>query len=124
MLGGAYGAAAGGIGSMLADLIPGYASFAPGTLIIKALMPFVAYVAYKSLAGITVLWHVFCLRSLRKLLWCSDTSYTKQPFSATGIGALGAIPGNLIQAVGGIVISVVVMELVKNNRAIARLMND
>ena len=37
---------------------------------------------------------------------------------------LGAIPGNLIQAVGGIVISVVVMELVKNNRAIARLMND
>ena len=52
MLGGAYGAAAGGIGSMLADLIPGYASFAPGTLVIKALMAFVAYVAYKSLAGI------------------------------------------------------------------------
>lgn len=33
-----------------------------------------------------------------------------------GIGALGAIPGNLVQAVGGIVISVLVMELIKNNR--------
>lgn len=52
MLGGAYGAAAGGIGSMLADLIPGYASFAPGNAYHQSAEAFVAYVAYKSLAGI------------------------------------------------------------------------
>ena len=38
LLGPVYGAAAGGLGSMLADLLLGYAAYAPGTLIIKAAM--------------------------------------------------------------------------------------
>ena len=42
ILGPAYGAAAAGIGSMLADLIAGYAMFAPGTLVIKGLVAFLA----------------------------------------------------------------------------------
>lgn len=39
VLGPFVGAAAGGIGSMLADIITGYAYYAPGTLIIKAARP-------------------------------------------------------------------------------------
>ncbi|HZW98226.1 MAG TPA: ECF transporter S component [Bacillota bacterium] len=42
MLGPVYGAATAGIGSMLADLIAGYTMFAPGTLIIKGLVAFIA----------------------------------------------------------------------------------
>lgn len=42
MLGPIYGAATAGIGSMLADLIAGYTMFAPGTLIIKGLVAFIA----------------------------------------------------------------------------------
>ena len=42
MLGPLYGAATAGIGSMLADLIAGYTMFAPGTLIIKGLVAFIA----------------------------------------------------------------------------------
>ena len=42
ILGPVYGTAAAGIGSMLADLLSGYAYYAPGTLIIKCLMAFVA----------------------------------------------------------------------------------
>ena len=38
LLGPWYGFAAGGIGSMLADLFLGYAHYAPGTLVIKGLM--------------------------------------------------------------------------------------
>lgn len=37
-----YGFAAGGIGSMLADLLSGYAHYIPGTLLIKGLMATVA----------------------------------------------------------------------------------
>ena len=42
ILGPVYGTAAAGIGSMLADLLSGYAYYAPGTLVIKCLMAFVA----------------------------------------------------------------------------------
>lgn len=40
LLGPMAGAAAGGIGSMMADLLSGYAFYAPATLIIKALAAF------------------------------------------------------------------------------------
>ncbi|MBR6616808.1 MAG: ECF transporter S component, partial [Oscillospiraceae bacterium] len=36
--GGFYGAAAAGIGSMMADIFSGYAVYAPATFVIKALM--------------------------------------------------------------------------------------
>lgn len=42
LMGPAAGALAAGIGSMLADIFSGYASFAPATLIIKALTAFTA----------------------------------------------------------------------------------
>lgn len=46
ILGGVYGAAAGGIGSALADIITGYAIYAPATLIIKFLMPLACFKVY------------------------------------------------------------------------------
>jgi uncharacterized membrane protein len=47
LLGPLLGAAAGGIGSMLADLLSGYAFYAPATLIIKALAAFLAGSLYQ-----------------------------------------------------------------------------
>ena len=44
LLGPAWGAIAAGLGSALADILSGYAIYAPGTLIIKALMALVAAV--------------------------------------------------------------------------------
>ena len=49
LLGPWYGAAAAGIGSMLTDLFMGYAYYAPGTLIIKGLMGFLAGTIYRAL---------------------------------------------------------------------------
>lgn len=43
ILGGLYGGIAGGIGSALADIITGYAIYAPATFIIKFLMGFVCF---------------------------------------------------------------------------------
>ena len=39
LLGPLYGAAAAGLGTMLADVVGGYASYAPATLVIKAFCP-------------------------------------------------------------------------------------
>ncbi|MBQ8427856.1 MAG: ECF transporter S component [Clostridia bacterium] len=46
MLGGVWGGVAAGVGSALADLLSGYALYAPVTLVIKALMSVVAYYGY------------------------------------------------------------------------------
>lgn len=43
-----YGPLAAGIGSGLADLLSGYASYVPGTTVIKFLMAFAAYLIYKA----------------------------------------------------------------------------
>ena len=42
LLGPVYGALAGGIGAMLGDLMLGFAQYAPGTLLIKAVMALIA----------------------------------------------------------------------------------
>ena len=47
-----YGFAAGGIGSMLADIFLGYAHYAPGTLVIKGVMALVAALMYERWAAL------------------------------------------------------------------------
>ena len=49
LLGPWYGFAAGGIGSMLADIFLGYAHYAPGTLVIKGVMALVAALMYEKM---------------------------------------------------------------------------
>lgn len=49
---GPYGAIAGGVGAMLADLIGPYAIYAPATLIVKALLSIVCYYIYRGLKKI------------------------------------------------------------------------
>ena len=53
LLGPVYGAAAGGIGSALADILSGYAVFAPGTFVIKALIAVIAAAILKALGSKT-----------------------------------------------------------------------
>jgi len=49
LLGGIYGGLAAGIGTALAELLGGYAYYAPGSFIIKFLMAFVAYLIFKKI---------------------------------------------------------------------------
>ena len=49
MLGGFYGAVASGLGSALADILAGYAQYAPATFIIKAAMAIVVYYLFIAL---------------------------------------------------------------------------
>lgn len=48
LLGGFYGGMAGGIGSALADIITGYAIYAPATLIIKFFMAFACFKVFNA----------------------------------------------------------------------------
>lgn len=122
LLGPVWGAAAGGIGSMLTDLILGYASYAPGTLIIKAAMAFAAAVLYRSLiknifAEKKVAAKIIAAVCAEVIMVCGYLLYEAFPLGY-GYAALGSIVGNLLQAAAGIIASVPVTGLIERTKLI------
>lgn len=120
ILGPLYGGAAAGIGSMLADLLSGYAHYAPGTFVIKALAALAAGLIYHqlikrklpaknivsvTLAGIgggmivTIGYFFFASFLLGK-----------------GLAAAASIPGNIVQNILGILIAIVLIPIISMAR--------
>lgn len=108
-----YGMLAGGIGSMLADIFTGYSYYAPGTLVIKATMALVAFVIYicyrhfmkskKELAGLLLSGIAAeCVMVLGYFL------YAWLLLGRGSVAALQSVPGNLVQAVFGILSAVII----------------
>lgn len=112
LLGPWYGAAAAGIGSMLTDIFAGYAAWAPGTLLIKALMGFLAAVLYRLLkrrfSGLLI-------GALASELWMVLGYYLYAALLLdNAAGALLSIPGNLIQGSFGILLGLLLMRLAQH----------
>jgi len=109
LLGPSYGAAAAGIGSMLADLLAGYPHYALGTLVIKALMAVIAALLFRlfarrswsaALAGVAAeIWMVLGYFAYAALLL------------GNGLSAASSIPGNLMQGLFGVVVSTLLLML-------------
>ena len=103
-----YGAVAGGIGSMLADILSGYAIYAPGTLLIKGAVAVIA----------ALLWHIMVRHADRFWLrlaaaavaeawmvfgyWAYEVLIIQQPAAA-----LATIPANAAQGVVGTAVGMV-----------------
>ena len=103
LLGPVYGAVASGIGSMLADLLSGYAAYAPATLVIKAAMALLGGTLYRSLRGRTegiVLAGLAGEIPMVAGYWLYD-AWLLRSFAGSAAG----IPGNLVQAAFGVAAS-------------------
>ncbi|MBQ7236607.1 MAG: ECF transporter S component [Clostridia bacterium] len=104
VLGPIYGTISAGIGSMLADLLSGYAIFAPGTLVIKALMAVTAYYIFKTL--IKVFKNKFASRLVAsivaELIMVIGYFLYSCLIMSEGLVAATSIPGNLIQGAIGV----------------------
>ena len=103
LLGPWWGAAAAGIGSGMADLIAGYALYAPATLLIKAVMALLAALLYHALG-----------RKRWALLPCGIVAEAIMVLGYWGYdallmhsltGAAAGLPSNLTQAVFGLAAS-------------------
>lgn len=110
ILGPVYGTAAAGIGSMLADLLSGYAYYAPGTLVIKCLMAFVAAQVFLVLQGKVKGKHFAQVVSgllAESIMVVGYFGYAGL-ILGNGLSAALSIPGNLVQGGFGIIVSTVV----------------
>ena len=78
-----YAVLAAGIGSALADVLAGYAQYAPATFIIKALMALSVFIIIKAFSNKFTIVSKLCSGFAQKPLWCSDISDMKLWFSVT-----------------------------------------
>ncbi len=112
LLGPLYGTAAAGIGSCLADILSGYAVYAPATLIIKALMALVFCLLLLVIRRPRLLAALVGAVAAESVMVFGYFAYDAF-FLGFGMGAAVGIPANLIQAVLGIVIAMFLIPLLK-----------
>ena len=111
LLGNPYGALAAGIGSGLADLISGYGSYVPGTVIIKFAMSFVGFLIY-ALIKKTKLPRILAYAIsgiVAELIMVFGYFAYEATFLGYGLAAASSIPSNFVQAITCLVIGLVLI---------------
>ena len=108
VLGPVWGTAAGGIGSALADVICGYFVYAPGTLVIKALMALAA--ALSALVGAVIMVVGYFLYEL--------------PLFGYAPSLESAVTTNLPQAAVGLVAGMALFTLLDRTHLAARMKGE
>ena len=122
-----YAVIAAGLGSMLADLLAGYASYALGTLVIKALVALIAALIYnrfgrgrKTSAQIAAM---IAGGIAAELIMILGYFFYEAVLLGIGIGAAGGIPGNVGQGVVGVVLGCVLTPILARSREVTELMD-
>lgn len=124
LLGPIYGTLAAGVGSMLADVLAGYAAYAPGTLVIKALTALLAGAVFRGLSGdrgqiLRLIAAGVCGEILMALGYFAYTGI----FLSYGIGAAVEIPGNLMQGAAGVAVSAVLTPALLKSHEIREMLD-
>ena len=114
LLGPWYGAAAGGIGSALTDLLGGYLHYVPATLLIKAADAFVAASIYralkKSFKGMLI------GGIAGELIMAAGYFGYSSLLLGRGLAAALSIPGNLVQGIVGIAAGTLIMQIIRRSK--------
>ena len=111
ILGPVWGFLAGGIGSALSDLIGGYFVYVPITFVIKGLVALVAGLLYQKVGKNQKSRYVaVVLGGVADIILVAG-GYFVCEFFIYGAGATASIPANIIQGVGGLVISCILYPI-------------
>ncbi len=109
LLGPFYGVAAAAIGSMMADILLGYAIYAPATFIIKGAMAFVAWRVYTTGGHKTSFAIIGAI--LAELIMIAGYFVFDGFILGYGLAAAGSIPGNSVQASFGIIAGIALLKI-------------
>lgn len=115
LLGPFWGALAGGIGSMLADLFLGYPAYAPGTFVIKGLMALLCGICFFKLSNKNrknLPLKILCAVLGEAVMVLGYLVYEAYILKY-GMAALGSVYGNIFQGIAGIIFSVLISEFIK-----------
>lgn len=119
MLGPFYGFLAGGIGSALSDVLLGYTSYAPATLIIKGLMALAAYFIHKLLSGKQKSKNILpevTSAFIAEIIMIGGYYLYDSILTANFIVPLAGIAGNSVQGLFGLVASVAIFRILSKTR--------
>ena len=111
ILGPVWGFLAGGIGSALSDLISGYFIYVPITFVIKGLVALAAGLLYQKVGKNQKSRYIAVILSGVADIILVAGGYFVCEFFIYGAGAAASIPANIIQGVGGLVISCILYPI-------------
>lgn len=113
IIGGMYGGFAGGVGSALADIITGYAVYAPATLIIKFLMAFACFKVHNICSKkFSPVWSKIVSAIVSEVIMITGYDIFTGFMYHSVYSAIFAIPEFAIQGVMGATFSVVLYECI------------
>lgn len=111
ILGPVWGFLAGGIGSALSDLIGGYFVYVPITFVIKGLVALAAGLLYQKIGKTQKSrYAAVVLGGVADIILVAGGYFVCEYF-IYGAGAAASIPSNIIQGVGGLVISCILYPI-------------
>ena len=111
ILGPVWGFLAGGIGSALSDLIGGYFIYVPITFVIKGLVALAAGLLYQKVGKNQKSRYIaVILGGVADIILVAGGYFVCEYF-IYGAGAAASIPANIIQGVGGLVISCILYPI-------------
>ena len=120
ILGPVYGALAAGIGSALADILSGYAQYAPATFVIKALMALVVCFIMKKFAGKRRNLSGLCAGFAAETVMVLGYFGYEAVILSYGIAAAGSIPSNIMQGVIGMISAFAVFTAITKSNTLKR----
>ena len=111
ILGPVWGFFAGGIGSALSDLIGGYFIYVPITFVIKGLVALAAGLLYQKVGKNQKSRYIAVILGGVADIILVAGGYFVCEFFIYGAGAAASIPANIIQGIGGLVISCILYPI-------------
>ena len=122
ILGPWWGAAAGGIGSMLVDLLGVYAHYAPGTLIIKGVDALAAALIFRAMGRSKTA--LLVSGTVGEIIMVVGYFFYASLILGKGLAAAASIPGNIVQGIAGVAIGMALaMVLQKTKSSVIRGFN-
>ena len=119
LLGPWYGFAAGGIGSMLADLFLGYGHYAPGTFVIKGLVALIAALVYEKLGRSPAA--RIASGVVGEIVMVLGYFGYASLLLGKGLAAAASIPGNIFQGAVGLVVGAVLATVLERAKVTQKL---
>ena len=114
ILGPVWGFLAGGIGSALSDLIGGYFMYVPVTFVIKGLIALVAGLIYEKIGKTQKSRYIaVILGGIADIILVAGGYFLcESTFLGYGPGAIASVPANIIQGIGGLIISCILYPII------------